>query len=607
MLYVWYDIHWNLAFLKRSFYLSLILFLSLSLVSCQLFHSFKKEIELREENNFYKEASISIERGEFEKARATLKNYENRYPQSLKLAELKFIMAQKLYQNGMINDAFLYLSQISSAKLDISLRGNFFEILGKIYLLRGEVFRGITELLNATSYATSGDKVKKIKEIIRDAIDKKPLMGELEKVINSYGNRFPADEAILKLSRLKLYAGNETESIELLERFLSLFPAHQKVSEAKKLLRDLKEGILYNKNLIGCILPFSGKYAKFSEWVRNGIMTAVNQRGGDVFGRPVEIIFKDSEGSDEKSEEAVVELAEKHKVIAIIGPLRSSSVKACAKAADKYKIPLISPTAVDEDIINLSPYIFRNALTPKMQAEAMALFSINKLGLKNFAVIYPDNFYGRNLNNYFSRRVRELGGSIIAEESYNPDETDFQAQASRIKEKHDSVARIDGIYLPGFFDKVALIIPHIFFQGIQGVRFLGSNGWDSNMGGSNATPKKLIELVEDKTYLEGSVFTDGFYIDSKRPDVEEFVKAYKEAFDSSPNFYAAQSYDAACILINLLKSGAITREAITQGLASLKNYSGVSGITTMLPSGDSDKKLFFIRISNGDFEEIEVE
>ena len=114
-------------------------------------------------------------------------------------------------------------------------------------------------------------------------------------------------------------------------------------------------------------------------------------------------------------------------------------------------------------------------------------------------------------------------------------------------------------------------------------------------------------MVEERASLEGAVFTDGFYSDSKNPQVQEFVKAYKEAFDSNPNFYAAQSYDATCILINLLKSGTITREAVREGLASLRNFNGVSGVTTILPTGDSEKKLFFIRITNGDFEEINSE
>ena len=593
------------SFLKRGITASLMFFLFFSLLSCEFFSS--REREMREESSFYNEAVTAIGRGEIGKAKSIIKNFGEIYPQNLKLFEVKFILSRKLYQNGMYDEALLYLNQIPGDKLPPAQRVSYFETLGRIYLIRGEIYRGINELLNALSYATSKSEVKRLKGTIKDTINNKAAAGDLERIINSYANKFPADEALLKLSKLKLEAGNELESMELLEKFLSLFPSNPRYSEAKKFLGNLKEGMKYNKNLIGVIVPFSGKFSAFGEWVRNGIMTAVNQNGGKVFGRPIELIFKDSEGSPDKSEKALEELAVKHKAIAVVGPIRSPSVKACVKAADKYKIPVVSPTADEEDIVNLSPYIFRNTITPKMQAEAMASYSVNKMGLKKFAIIYPENFYGKNLQKYFSVKVKKLGGTIIAEESYNPEETDFQEQAIRIKERQEALSPIDGIYLPGVFDKVALIIPHLFFQGVQGAKLLGSNGWDSNMGGSEATPKKLLELVEDKSYLEGAVFTDGFYADSNRPEVQEFVKDYKDSFDSIPNFYSAQSYDAASILINLLRSGAITRGAIREGLVSVKNYKGVSGITTILPSGDSEKKLFFIKITNGDFEEINQE
>lgn len=586
--------------IKKCIWLSSILLLCLSLVSCQIF----REMSLKAESNLFRETALSIEQGEIEKAKTLIKEFSNRYPQSPKLPALNLLISKKLYQNGKNDEALSYISRVSVERIDISARENFFETYGRIYVAKGDIYNGIVNLLNALQYTLSENKKKELNGFIIDAIDKKAATGDLEKIIGKFGNKFPSDEAILRLSKLKLYSGNEPECIRLLENFLRSFPSHPRLLEIKKFLHDVKDGLGYNKNLIGCILPLSGKYAKFGEWVKNGILTAINQKGGEIFGKQIELIFKDTEGSPQKSVDAIQELAQSNKPIAIIGPVRSLSVKTCAKAANKFKIPLISPTADDEDIANLSPYIFRNALTPKMQGEAMALYSINKLGMKNFAIIYPENFYGRNLTKYFTEKVNELGGNIIAEESYSPDENDFQNQASRIKEKQDTIAPIDGIYLPGFFDKVALIIPHLYFQGIKDMKFLGSNGWDSNTGSADWTSKKIIDMVNEKSYLEGAVFTDGFYADSKKPEVQEFVKAYREAFDSNPNFYAAQSYDATCILINLLKSGAITREAVRQGLASLKNYNGVSCVTTILPSGDSEKKLFFIRISNGDFEEI---
>jgi hypothetical protein len=69
-------------------------------------------------------------------------------------------------------------------------------------------------------------------------------------------------------------------------------------------------------------------------------------------------------------------------------------------------------------------------MTNEMQGRAMAKYAIEKLGLRRFGVMAPDdtesNSYGSTLAQSFADAVKSMGGTIIASEMYEPNSTDFK-------------------------------------------------------------------------------------------------------------------------------------------------------------------------------------
>jgi ABC-type branched-subunit amino acid transport system substrate-binding protein len=143
----------------------------------------------------------------------------------------------------------------------------------------------------------------------------------------------------------------------------------------------------------------------------------------------------------------------------------------------------------------------------------------------------------------------------------------------------------DAIYIPGFYDKVGLILPQLAFYNIEDVVLLGSRGWNS---------PELVKLAGN--YLSESVFLDGFFADADEPEVQEFVSAYQQTFGEAPGIYSAQAYDATAIFIQAVHTGATNRKKMLQALGSVRDFSGASGITTILEDGDSEKKLFVLTV-----------
>lgn len=358
---------------------------------------------------------------------------------------------------------------------------------------------------------------------------------------------------------------------------------------------------------IGCVLPLSGEGAAIGQRVLEGVQLAFNSF--NIADEKAEItwqlVVKDSIG--EVSVMNLLEsLAKEEDIVAVIGPLFSKSVIASAKIANKYKMPIFSPTATSKDISGISPYIFRNSFTNQMQGRAIADYSINHLSLKRFAVIYQGDLYGIELKNAFEEEVKSLGGEITFSEPFDPSQNDFEPQITAIGGIKDSdlkkildsgeprpELKYDAIFIPGLADRVGLILPELEYYNISDIAILGSNGLNS---------PDFIRIAGK--YAEGVIFVDDFFPLSKNPVVREFVEKYRIFYNKEPDIHAAHSYDAAGIILEILKKGAKNREDVTNVLLKLKEYNGVSGLTTIQQAGDSQKTLYFLTVKNRNIVEI---
>jgi branched-chain amino acid transport system substrate-binding protein len=187
------------------------------------------------------------------------------------------------------------------------------------------------------------------------------------------------------------------------------------------------------------------------------------------------------------------------------------------------------------------------------------------------------------LADYFLAKFKELGGTIVDDQSYKAGDQDFKAQLTAIKNKNPQA-----IYVPGYYTDVALIARQARELGMK-QPLLGGDGWDSS---------KLYEIGGKS--IEGSFFSNHYSPDDPSPRIQEFVKAYKARFGGVPDGLAAQGYDAAMVGFDAMNrapdlSGAAVRDAI----AATKDYPGVTGIITIDASHDAVKPAVVLEVKDG--------
>jgi len=118
------------------------------------------------------------------------------------------------------------------------------------------------------------------------------------------------------------------------------------------------------------------------------------------------------------------------------------------------------------------------------------------------------------------------------------------------------------------------------------------------VGDALATDKVFIDAIEN--FSEGIIFVGSEFSRSTNP---EFWDLYTERFGKNPNIYAAQAYDSLIILVDIIKRECKTGNStcVKDSLYKVKNYLGVSGLTTFDENGDAIKTVAIKTIKNGQF------
>ncbi len=512
---------------------------------------------------------------------------------------------------------------------DVNVRWEGILYLGKIDERRLDYENAVIKLVHVYRDSELPELKSEAKKRIEEVIEKKLTKEQMVSLIRIHSTGFPTDLLLLKLQSVYRNEGDRNNFQSTAEAFISQFPDQPEAEKLKEELKALRSNTKIGIK-VGALLPLTGKYALTGQQVLQGIQLAWNQlESADQ--KKIFLEIKDT-GDSPSISEKIKEMAADPFMVSILGPVFSNQVKEAAPIAESFKIPVFSPTASTPGLADLSPFIFRNALTKQNQAKYLAEYAVNELGLRRFVVLYPDKKYGIELKDDFVREVQSLGGQVVSMVSYDRNQTDFKEQIlmiggmtdnklkklseqslQNLERNRKKLKRVplseprlevenfdedeiesmkislqlnyDALFIPGLFDKVGLIVPQLVFYNIVDLTFLGANGWNSP------------ELVKNAgRYLKKGYFVDGFFAQSDDLTVQRFVEDYRSTFAEEPNILSAQSYDAARILFQLIQRGSKNRKDIKERLFAVRDFPGVSGKTTILSSGESEKSLFSLII-----------
>ncbi len=596
-------------------------------------------------------ADIYLKNKKYQQAKEAASKIIKQFPDSK-------LQNKAIYQLGLsemyLNEeemAAYHLEQALSMELSEDYKQNILYSLGTIYLIKGDLYLAVKYFSDLVKQRQTEEGTQRIVQKIEGLMKGQFNEELLIRIIEENPQEFPADIAMLEIVDRKLKEYQFSDAIYYCELFLANFPYHQKSLEIENKLSLFKEKSSNSySGKFGCIAPLTGPLSEYGEKMIKGIKMAIEEYN-QAYGVSVKLVLFDSQAKPDMAQKGVELLAYQEKVAAIIGPLLTSTAIAAAEVAEQIGIPLFTPTATGEGLPETGKYIFRNCLTNRHQAEALANFAVNEMGITRFGIVFPFNAYGQEMMALFADQVDKLGANIEIIEFYEPHDTDFKDQLIRTHQ-----IRPEAVFLPDSYEKIVLIAPQIpFYEPEEAdpndpnqIDHYGSLNQDLDANDPNRIEfpppeeldyfflentlmgmesrieeeekkeeKKPIQLFgadgwydkriikEGGSYINRSIISVGFYPESNDHKIRRFLNNFQSRYGKEPDLVSAQSYDATNMLLEASDAGAASWDTTRDRLSKIQDYPGVSGRTSILPSGDSDKEVTLLQIMDRKFNPIE--
>lgn len=339
--------------------------------------------------------------------------------------------------------------------------------------------------------------------------------------------------------------------------------------------------------VIGLTAPMTGDSAEYGLVFKNAVDLAiekVNNKGG-INGKMLKLTVGDSKAEAKEAANIAQKFVSDNSIQAVIGDFTSTAALAGAPIYQKGGLVQLSPTSSHPDFTKTGTYMFRNIATQEVEGPILAEYAVNNLHKKKIAIIYINNDWGVVAKDNFMKKAQQLEAEIVAVEPYLPEQgKDFSAIITKISEKNPDLLFLGCMYTDG-----ALIA-----QQARKANFMVDL-----MGTGSLYSEELIKL--GGSAVEGLSVTCSFYPGENRPEVQDFVKSYQEKYGKMPTMFAAQAYDAANMIIEAIKQGGTDRKSLRDKLAVLKDFPGVTGLTSFDENRNVNKALSKLVIKGGKY------
>lgn len=320
--------------------------------------------------------------------------------------------------------------------------------------------------------------------------------------------------------------------------------------------------------VVGHYASMTGSEATFGTGTDQAIRIAVEERNarGGVHGRPIELITLDDASKPAEAGTVVTRLITEHHVDAIVGEVASAASLSGGRVAQRYRVPMITPSSVAESITQLGDMISRACFMSGFQGYAVAKFARDTLKASRVGILYDQaSPYSTGLANDFSKVFTALGGTITTRQAYTAGDVNLSAQLQTLKDSSP-----EAIFLPGYYNDAGNYSIQARKIGIT-VPLLGGDGWDS---------AKLAEI--GGAAMEGNYYLSHYAFDEDNPAVRGFVAKFQAHYGATPDSLAALGYDAANVLFAAMdRAKSLDPDDLARAIAATKDFPAVTGKITL--------------------------
>jgi len=318
------------------------------------------------------------------------------------------------------------------------------------------------------------------------------------------------------------------------------------------------------------------------DWI-NSMMVAIDDRGGELLGHPLDMITEDALCTPEGGAIAAQKLASNSTIVGLIGSACSDETVGGIAALTNAGLTTISPSNTRPGLTDpargpeYDGYL-RTAHNDLVQGAFVAEFAYDTLGLRTAATIHDGSAYAEALQQVFQDVFTSKGGQVLTAQAVQKGQTDMKPVLTAI-----AASDPDLIYYPIFTAEGAFMTAQAKeVAGLEDTVLMGSDGMFSSDMVKGAGPAAI-----------------GLYLSAPAVSGEAY-QAFRERYEAltgvqPPQAFHAHGYDATNILLDAIEQVAVQGEdgtlyvpkgALREAIYATEGFEGLTGTIDCTRSGD---------------------
>ena len=288
---------------------------------------------------------------------------------------------------------------------------------------------------------------------------------------------------------------------------------------------------------IGGTGPLTGDASSYGISVNQGAQLALEEinAAGGLNGVPFKYEMKDDKATAEDAATGYDALMDAGMQISI-GSVTSGSCKSFASKAQEDNLFFITPSASEAAILEGRDNAFRICFGDP-DTGTLAAQEITKSFKKVGAIYDSSDSYSTGIYDAFAAEMKKLNTQFTTQTFDAENKKDFSTQVETLKD-------CDVIFLPIYYTEAGLIAKACVAKGVDAVLY-GCDGLDGVAGQIDDTVTNKIKYITP------------FDVNSKDENVSKFVEAYKTKYNTVPDQFAADGYDAVYVIYEAMKAAGV--------------------------------------------------
>ena len=332
--------------------------------------------------------------------------------------------------------------------------------------------------------------------------------------------------------------------------------------------------------------PMTGELANVGGAGRDAIQLAIDEanNAGDLPVRLALEVF-DTQLDPAQAQLLATKAVTEASIVGSVGPLSSGETKAAGPTMEEGGLPFVT-VASNPDLARQGWKAFHRLMAnDEIQGNELARYIDKGLKAKTVAIVHDNSEYGKALA-VLTESALEKRGVTTKVDVIDPKALDYSAAVNIVKAGQPAA-----VLYGGYYPEAGRLLKQLRDAGVTVPFVAGDASKDPGIGAGAGKA------------AEGALVTCACTDPAHQQDAASraFAKTYQDRFGRPPQLYSAEFYDGAKLLIDAIRRGARTRDAVLANL-NTTTLEGVTKKFSFQPDGEVGTGAVYVyEFRNGGF------